>query len=108
MEGSAVDGLVADPVVDPVVGRVGAPDVEPAVDPGVDPVIDAGVDPLIDPGVDAAVDAGLAPVVEWVGDLDGSATADALAASRDGLVAAEVAQMRLIAHWADLHGFETR
>jgi hypothetical protein len=42
-----------------------------------------------------------------VQDLDGSACADALAGSQAALVDAEVAQVRLVAHWCDLHGGET-
>jgi hypothetical protein len=42
-----------------------------------------------------------------VPDLDGSACADALAGSQAALVDAEVAQVRLVAHWCDLHGGET-
>lgn len=38
-----------------------------------------------------------------VHDLDGNATADALARSQADLVAAEIAQVGLVAHWADLH-----
>jgi hypothetical protein len=50
---------------------------------------------------------GLAGGAGWdgvvaVAELDGSACADALAASRVAVVAAEVAQVRLVAAWADL------
>src|SRR3954468_20701598 len=45
-------------------------------------------------------------LVIW--DLDGNGTADALARSQSVLVAAEVAQVELVAHWADLHGLDTR
>jgi hypothetical protein len=38
-----------------------------------------------------------------VRDLDGRSAADALARARDALVASEVAQVELVAHWADLH-----
>jgi hypothetical protein len=38
-----------------------------------------------------------------VRDLDGRSAADALARARDALVASEVAQVELVAHWVDLH-----
>jgi len=41
-------------------------------------------------------------------DLDANGTADALARSQEMLVAAEVQQVRLVAHWADLHHTTTR
>jgi hypothetical protein len=37
------------------------------------------------------------------GELDGNAAADALVFSQQALMAAEVAQVELVAHWADLH-----
>ncbi len=39
----------------------------------------------------------------WIDDLDGNAAADALAAVRQEVVAAEAKQFALAAHWADLH-----
>src|SRR3954454_6646409 len=45
---------------------------------------------------------------EWVTDLDGTGCADALVSSQAGLVAAEVAQVRLVAHWCDLLSGPTR
>src|SRR3954447_1590265 len=45
---------------------------------------------------------------EWVTDLDGTGCADALVASQAGLVAAEVTQVRLVAHWCDLWSGPTR
>src|SRR3954453_3613256 len=45
---------------------------------------------------------------EWVTDLDGTGCADALVSSQAGLVAAEVAQVRLVAHWCDLWSGPTR
>jgi hypothetical protein len=39
----------------------------------------------------------------WVSELDGTGCADALADSHAAMVAAEVTQMRLVAHWCDLH-----
>ena len=43
----------------------------------------------------------------WCGrevvDLDGTGTADALVRAQEAVVAAELAQVELVAHWADLH-----
>lgn len=43
-----------------------------------------------------------------VSGLDGNAAADALARSVTAIAAAEVAQVELVAHWADLHDPDTR
>jgi len=45
---------------------------------------------------------------EWVDGLDASGCADALAGSRAALVAAELEQVRLVAHWCDLHSGPTK
>lgn len=44
---------------------------------------------------------------DWVVGLDASGCADALAGSRAALVAAELEQVRLVAHWCDLHSGPT-
>lgn len=44
---------------------------------------------------------------EEVRELDGAGTADALVRAQEALVAAELAQVALVAHWADLHAAES-
>lgn len=57
------------------------------------------------PGSDvvAAVRAGVLGDDREPPDLDGTRTADALARAQEAVVAAELAQVELVAHWADLH-----
>jgi hypothetical protein len=44
--------------------------------------------------------------MDWIGELDGDAAADAVVAVRDELRAAEAKRLLLAAHWADLHAGE--
>ena len=39
----------------------------------------------------------------WIGDLDGQAAADALAANHAAMIETEVTEFVLAAHWGDLH-----
>ena len=56
-----------------------------------------------DDSVDARVRTGVVGVGVEVADLDGTGTADALVRAQEAVVAAELAQVELVAHWADLH-----
>jgi hypothetical protein len=46
---------------------------------------------------------GTAALDDSIADLDGTGTADALVRAQEAVVAAELAQVELVAHWADLH-----
>jgi hypothetical protein len=62
-----------------------------------------GTPAVVDTDVDAHVRAGIVGAGREVRDLDGNRTADALARAQQAVVAAELAQVELVAHWADLH-----
>ena len=83
------------PKVSVPAGRVRVMEVTEGID-GID-----GVD-----GVKAVEGVDGVPGVEVVW-LDANSTADALAASQESLVAAEVEQVRLVAHWADVCNGDT-